>query len=253
MPAASNLKSTNEKSFDFQLGANIIKENPKDIFRLIKTSLDWIRLIFSSLKDSFALKNLFRIAKGGEDGITLNEFGESVFNIAHSITIGIKKGIINSIELIGKAVLDLNWQIFKLLKLLSKFEVVTFTSKVIINLSVFGGISFAISQADKVLTIAEDISKLETYPNLEKKEVKILYSLCKLAKNIGLYAIGTITALSAIFAAELATIYWLLIGTTILISSFAANIIEKTNPEVKNIKNDIKFPPIPIRIKKFRY
>lgn len=223
---AASSSSSKKTLSGFEVGAKIIKENTKDCFRFVKMGSEWAKMATQS--DSLPLTSLFKVAKGGEDALSINEFGESIFKMAHSISTFFTDGIANAISDFARSVLDLTWNTFKIFKTLKSYKIFELTSKYFTPLMAVGGISFSITAGDKIYNTGSELLKLQNGNEIKNKDALILYNLYKLAKNIGLFAVGIIVASNAIFGFMMPSLYMLILGTGILISSFSASIVKAT-------------------------
>lgn len=230
MYVESNKESdkNSEKISNFSIGAKVLKENDKNVLKAIRHSGEWMQTLSESFKDSLPIRSIIDLTKGGEDALSLNDCFQSVFKMVHSITLSIKDGIKSTINDLARNALDLIWKFFKICKTLKHYEIVSFAPKFLIKLSAIGGISFAISSADKAFAASKELINIEKSTSIEKKDAYIVYNLLKLAKNIGTVVIGTIVFAGALFGFVTSGLFSLVLGTVILISDISGSIIKES-------------------------
>jgi hypothetical protein len=222
-----------EKS-SLSIAVEILKNDNKNILRTIRHSFEWIENIFANLKDSLPIKNIIQFTKGGEDALSFNEFLQSSLKMCSSVTLMVNDNFTTAINAVSRSALDLIWNFFKVCKTLQNYKIVNFASRFYVNLMAIGGLSFAISSADKAIKTSKDLFDLENSKKvIEKKDIQILNNLFKLAQNIGTCAIGVIVTANAMFGFIASSMSMLVIGTVVLISSISSSILQSYHLQIK--------------------
>lgn len=211
----------------YLVGVKVLKNNEKDILRTIRFSFEWLKTFFSSLGDFGPIKNIIELVKGGEEALSFSELGISSLKMMHGVAEAFNSGITNSISLVTRGALDLTWNFFKLCKTLQKYKILVFASRFIVSLTAIGGISFAISSADRIYGVSKELFILQNSSTLINNNAHILFNLYQLAKNIGTCAVGAIVAANVLLGFAPPGSLMLVLGTCILVSNISASVIKE--------------------------
>ncbi|MBN2479620.1 MAG: hypothetical protein JXA94_05280 [Parachlamydiales bacterium] len=227
----------------FDESANFFSNSHKDLFRLLRLSSEWARLIIADLEVFEPLGTFIAAIKTGEEALCFADFGKSISNsVANAIKLkqnnkSIAKDGVSVLSELRTNSFQSIWDFCKVAKWFNKVNVFSLNSKLITNLSALGGTSFAISSSEKMynegikLFIINYESKQYTKDPLQKEK---LYQVLRIAKNIGTLAIGLLVVISAIFGLIAPVIVNLFIATMLLTCSITSTILGKTKITEEN-------------------
>lgn len=226
---AAVVTTKNQQSSNWLTAARYLDPRyTKDIFRIPKFVAQWLQTFSASLRDSTPLKSLISMSTTGENALAIGEFAGSICKMGHSLTTDFKDSLVDTIHNLASSFLGLSWNFLKVCKTLKQYQVVSIASKTLTGISAFGGIAFAIDGIDRVQASIRKVLSLENGPATDKKDLEVLYNLYKLAKNIGLLAVGVIVASNAMFGFVASSMAMLVLGTGVLISSITSSILKET-------------------------
>ena len=208
------------------IAKKVLNDNHKDVLRTIRFTFEWAQTCFKDLGDllPFSANHLVTLTKGGEDALSFSEYRQSVLKTGHTFSAAFKEDITTTISNFGRNILDMGWNFFKVCKSLKSYQILALSSKFFVNLMAFGGLSFAATSFDKMVREAKTLFKLK-----HDQDTEIVVRLYRIAKYVGTLAIGIMVSLKAIFGIISPGVLMLTVGTTILVSNFAASIITETH------------------------
>jgi hypothetical protein len=217
-------KIENKKNIFEQIDS-FISESQKDLIKTIRTIFEFLEICLKYT--SAPVRNMIDLTKAGTSSMAFIDISKSAFRSINTLTTFSR----NSIIKLTQNILDLSWNTFKVFKSLNTYKIVNFTSGFYLRFMTFGGLALA---TEKSISILQGIRSFdaESKPQ-EDRDAYILAKLYILSRNVGLVAIGIITALKGLIGFS-SPFLMLLFGSIVLISTFAITLIKLTNPIIKD-------------------
>ncbi|MBN2479621.1 MAG: hypothetical protein JXA94_05285 [Parachlamydiales bacterium] len=230
----SQIQQTHQKKAPknaFDASAEFFGSFPKDVFRILRLSSEWARLIIADLEVFEPLGTFIKAIKTGEEALCFPEFGKSFSTISANSIKFFKHGDKSVISDLRTSSFQGVWELSKVVNWFDKVSIPLVSSNIATKLSAFGGTSFAISSSERMynegtkLVNLNEKSKHYIKDPLQKEK---LYHVLRVAKNIGTLIVGIIVALKGFFGILAPAPAMLIIGTMILTSSISSTILKES-------------------------